>query len=327
MTEKERFLVTLLGRAADRFPFFDLEPSEETVRMWRRQGLPKRTSVAKFFDLELHHSVGLELRSSPFYHKAPDLLFDPDSFGRHYDPDDSHRYDPGYVKRCKRLNRAGHVLYVVASGGGLLQMLGVGDWDTLVAASEALVRRPDAVQALMDRTTDFYCDCLDRVLSKVSVDYASFYEPIASNAGPVISPEMFKRFALPGYRKVIDLLRKHDVPLRVMCTTGGDLSSLLPMVVDAGINGLWISNIMSAKMEYSKLRQEYGSDVALIGGIDTTALSRDEAAVRRAVMGTAPPLLESGHYLPCLDDRPRANTSFSLYRLYRELLAELALRG
>jgi uroporphyrinogen decarboxylase len=156
---------------------------------------------------------------------------------------------------------------------------------------------------------------------------ASFYEPIASNIGPVVSPEMFERFAMPGYRKVIDLLRKHDVPLRIMCTTGGDLGSLLPMLVDAGINGLWISNIVSAEMEYSRLRKEYGPDVALIGGIDSTALSRDESAVRRAVMETVPPLLESGRYLPCLDDRPRENTSFPLYRLYRELLAELALRG
>jgi uroporphyrinogen decarboxylase len=112
-----------------------------------------------------------------------------------------------------------------------------------------------------------------------------------------------------------------------MCTTGGDLSSLLPMLIDAGINGLWISNIMSAEMEYSKLRQAYGPDVALIGGIDATALSRDKTAVRRAVMGTVPPLIESGHYLPCLDDRPRDDTSFSLYSFYRELLAELALRG
>jgi uroporphyrinogen decarboxylase len=216
------------------------------------------------------------------------------------------------------------VVYVVASGGGLLQMLGVGDWDTLVAACEALVQRPGSIQELMERTTDFYCECLDRVLSKVSVDYASLYEPIASNVGPVVSPDMFKRFALPGYRKIVDLLEAHDVRLRVMCTTGGDLSSLLPMLVDAGINGLWISNITSANMRYSELRREYGPDVALIGGIDATALSRDEAAVRNAVMDTVPPLLESGRYLPCLDDRPRENTSFSLYRLYRETLAELA---
>jgi uroporphyrinogen-III decarboxylase len=327
MTEKERFLATLLGGEADRFPFFDLEPDAETIHLWRRQGLPRRRSMAEYFDLEPHQSVGLELRSAPFYHKAPDLLTDPESFRQHYDPDDPSRYAKGFEKKCRKLDSAGRVLYVTASGGGLLQMLGVGDWETLVGACEALVRRPESVRALMERTTDFYCECLDRVLSKVSVAYASLYEPIASNAGPVVSPEMFERFAMPGYRKVIDLLRKHDVPLRIMCTTGGDLSSLLPMFVDAGINGLWISNIMSEEMEYSRLRREYGPDVALIGGIDATSLSRNEATVRYAVMGTVPPLLESGRYLPCLSDRPRENTSFDLYRLYRELLAELALRG
>jgi Uroporphyrinogen decarboxylase (URO-D) len=327
MTEKERFLATLLGGDADRFPFFDLEPSGDTIRVWRRQGLPKRRSIAEFFNLEEHHSVGLELRSAPFYRKAPDLLSDPASFHRHYDPNDSRRYPRGLEQRCAQLDREGRVVSVVASGGGLLQMLGVGDWDTLVAACEALVRRPASVQALMERTTDFYCECLDRVLAKVSVAYASFYEPIASNTGPVVSPEMFNRYAVPGYRKTIDLLLRHDVPLRVFCTTGGDLRSLLPMLIDAGINGLWISNIMSAEMEYSKLRQEYGPEVALIGGIDATALSRDEDAVRQAVMETVPPLLEGGRYLPCLDDRPRINTSFSLYRHYRELLADLACRG
>lgn len=324
MTEKERFLATLLGGGADRFPFFDLEPDDETVRVWRRQGLPRRTSVAEFFHLETHHSVGLEIRSAPFYKMAPDLLWDPESFHRHYDIDDPDRYARGFVKRGERLNRSGRVLYVSASGGGILQMLGVGDWDTLVAACEALVRRPKHVQNLMDRTTDFYCACLERVLSKVTVDYASLYEPIASNAGPVISPEMFEKYSIPGYRKILDLLATYHVPLRIMCTTGGDLSPLLPSLIDAGINGLWISNITSPNMEYAHLRREYGSEVALIGGIDATALSRDEAAVRRAVEDTVPPLLESGHYLPCLNDRPRSNTSFALYCLYRELLADIA---
>jgi hypothetical protein len=327
MTEKERFLATLVGGGADRFPFFDLDPADETVRAWRRQGLPRRSSVAEFFGLETHHPVGVELRSAPFYRKAPDLLSDPGSFRRHYDADDPRRYPRSFVKRCAKLNRVGRVVYTVASGGGLLQMLGVGDWESLVAACEALVRRPDAVRQLMERTTDFYCEVLDRVLSEVSVDYASFYEPIASNAGPVVSPEMFAEFSMPGYRKVIDLLRKHGVSFRILCTTGGDLGSLLPMIVDAGINGLWISNIMTEEMHYSNLRREYGPDVALIGGIDATSLSQDEAAVRRAVMETVPPLIESGHYLPCLDDRPRPNTSFALYSFYRELLAELAIRG
>jgi len=327
MTEKERFLATLGGRDADRVPVFDLEPDDSTVEIWRQQGLPRRRTVAEHFRLETHESVGLEIRSAPFYKGAADLLESAEAFSRHYDPDDPNRCTADFEKRCGRLNQEGTVVYINASGGGLLQMLGVSDWDSLVAACDALVNRPAFVEALMDRTTDFYCHCLDRVLSKVDVDYASFYEPIASNSGPLISPEMFDRYAMPGYRKVLDLLRSHGVALRVFCTTGGDLSPLLPSLLDAGINGLWISNIMSTRMEYSTLRQEYGSAVALIGGIDCTALSRGEEAVRRTVMTTVPSLLAEGRYLPCLDDRPRDNTPFSMYRFYRELLAETAERG
>jgi len=327
MNQKERFLGTLLGGGADRFPFYDLEPAEETLERWQGEGLPPGKSVAEFFNLEKHYSVGLIIRSYPYFQKASDLLTDPSSFARHYDPDEPSRYARDFVERGKGLIEKGRVLYVDASGGGLLQMLGVGDWDSIVAACLALMERPRMVEELLERTTDFYCVCLERVLSRVPVDYASFYEPIASNTGPVISPAMFERFAMPGYRKVLGLLEKFKVPLRIFCTTGGNLTSLLPPLIDAGMNGLWISNIKSTGMEYPALRRTFGTHVALIGGIESGALTMDEAALRRAIEETVLPLLDSGRYLPCLDDRPRSNMSFAQYRLYRKVLEEIARKG
>ncbi len=324
MSQRQRFSGTLLGGETDRFPFFDLEPDADTIRRWRREGLPGQETVAAHFNLETHHSVGLELRSYPFYRKAPDILHDPSAFDRHYNPDQRSRYAGNFVKRNERLRRQGRVTYVDASGGGLLQMLGVGDWDSLRSACFALIERPKAVEHLLGRVTDFYCVCLERVLSKVPVDYAAFYEPIASNTGPVISPAMFARFAIPGYRKVIDLLKRYHVPLRILCTTGGNLTAFLPSLIDAGINGLWISNIRSADMQYAALRRQFGAGIALIGGIDASALARDEASIRRAVAETVPGLLANGRYLPCLDDRPRSNVPFAHYRLYRHLIAKIA---
>ncbi len=324
LTEKERFLLTLTANGADRFPFYDLEPAEETVNRWRRQGLPPNRSVADFFRLEGHHTVGPVVRSYPYFGKVSNLLDDDDAFERHYDLGHPNRFADDYVNRAKRLNAKGRVLYVDAGGGGLLQMLGVRDWKSMEAAMYAFVERPARVQELVDKTTDFHCLCLERLLSEVPVDYASFYEPIASNKGPVISPAMFKRFALPGYRKVLALLDKYRVPLRFLCTTGGDLTSLLPCLLEAGINGLWISNILTANMTYASLRRTYGPDLALIGGIDATALSRDAKAVRRVVEETVPELLESGRYLPCLDDRPRSNIPFAQYALYRKCLDAFA---
>jgi hypothetical protein len=324
MNPRQRFLGTLLNGKTDRFPYFDLEPDNKTLRKWHKEGFPRLSSFARHFNLEQHYSVGLTLRSYPFYKKATDLLNDESAFRRHYDPDQDSRYAQGFEEKCQRLHEKDRVLYVDASGGGFLQMLGVGDWNSLLAACDALINNPQRVVDLIDQTTDFYCVCLERVLSKVTVDYASFYEPIASNTAPVISPAMFERFAIPGYRKVLDLLKKYDVPLRILCTTGGNLTSLLPLLIDTGINGLWISNISSAGMQYRKLRQQFGPEIALIGGIDATALVQGEAVVRRVVTETVPELLERGRYLPCLDDRPRSNVPYASYQLYRRLLEEIA---
>ena len=327
MNEQERFLGTLLGKDTDRFPFFDLEPAEETLDRWLQEGLSPNTPVAEAFGLETHYSVGLTLRSSPFFRMAPDLLHDPSAFDRHYDVNDPARYEKDFVERADHLREAGRVLYVEASGGGLLQKLGVGDWKSFNAACSALILEPRLVEDLLKRTSDFYCICLERVLSQVRVDYASFYEPIASNHGPVISPDMFKRYAIPGYQKIISLLDKYDVPLRVFCTTGGDVTSLLGPLVDVGINALWISNIEVASMEYTALRRHFGDHISLIGGIDTGALRQDEKDLRNTVENTVLPLLQKGRYLPCLDDRPRVDIPFSKYRLYRQILEEIAQRG
>ena len=66
--------------------------------------------------------------------------------------------------------------------------------------------------------------------------------------------------------------------------------------------------------------------LANIGATQLGALVMEEA-IRRAVEKTVPPLLESGHYLPCLDDRPRSNIPFGNYRFFRRILEEMALKG
>ncbi|MBN2242080.1 MAG: hypothetical protein JW793_05270 [Acidobacteria bacterium] len=324
-TEKERFLNTLLGGGADRFPYFDLEPWEDTLERWRREGLPAGRTVAEFFSLEIHHPAGVMLRSFPYFQGAPDLLGDPAAFERHYDPGHPGRMEAGFELKCREAASSGKVVYTDAWGGGFLQMLGVHDWDSFVSAMVALRQDRPKVEALVERTTDFYCMLLEKLLAKASVDYATFYEPIASRSGPVVSPAMFRHFVLPGYRKVLNLLTRQGVPLRILCTTGGNLSALLPDLVEAGINGFWISSIRDAGMSYPELRRAFGPGIALIGGIDATSLARDEDAVRRAVDETVPCLLQQGHYLPCLDDRPRINHPFRQYRYFRRLLEETAL--
>jgi len=324
MSPRKRFLETLLGGKPDRFPSFDLDPAEETLGRWRGEGFPEEETFAGFFRLEPHHSAGLDLRSRPRYVGPPEPLDDEVFFARRYDPGDPERFAEDYVEKCALARREGRVVSVDAWAGGFLQMLGVGDWESMREAMYALVERPRMIERIVGRTIDFYCACLERVLSRVRVDYASFYEPIASNEGPVISPAMFERYAAPGYRKVLGLLERHGVPLRVLCTTGGDLTRLFPSLLEAGINGLWISSISAAGVKYPALRRAFGKELALIGGIDAEALRRSEEEILRAVDETVPGLLEEGRYLPCLDDRPRVDVSFARYVFFRRHLEKYA---
>ena len=82
-------------------------------------------------------------------------------------------------------------------------------------------------------------------------------------------------------------------------------------------------------MKYAALRRHFGEHISLIGGIDAGALrqDKDKETLRSEVEDTVLPLLEKGRYLPCLDDRPRIDISFSQYRLYRQVLEEIAQRG
>jgi hypothetical protein len=75
-------------------------------------------------------------------------------------------------------------------------------------------------------------------------------------------------------------------------------------------------------MNYPALRQEFGRDLRLIGGIDLDALREGKEAIRRA-MDEVMPLVEQGGYIPLADGRVRDDVPYEHYVYYRELLREI----
>ncbi len=78
-------------------------------------------------------------------------------------------------------------------------------------------------------------------------------------------------------------------------------------------------------MDYRSIRQEFGRDLRLIGGIDLDALRFGRDAIRRELLEKVPPLLESGGYIPLADGRVRSDVPYADYVYYRELLEQLTL--
>jgi uroporphyrinogen decarboxylase len=106
---------------------------------------------------------------------------------------------------------------------------------------------------------------------------------------------MFRTFALPRYKKVCRWL--HDRGIKhIGLDSDGNISKLIPIWLEAGINVLWPFEVQSG-MDVLEVRKTYGRDLVLMGGIDKRVLSRGGQSMREEV-DRVTPLVEDGGYIP-----------------------------
>jgi hypothetical protein len=93
----------------------------------------------------------------------------------------------------------------------------------------------------------------------------------------------------------------------------------------AGISMLWVSEAPEVQeLDYRRIRSELGPEIGLIGGIPLSILrSQAPDVIRSRLEEIVPPLLQSGRYVPLAAGRVREEIPWSVYRCYREVLAEL----
>ena len=117
-------------------------------------------------------------------------------------------------------------------------------------------------------------------------------------AGPLISPAMFRAFILPRYRRIMDLVRSRGVHA-IFVDSDGDVSQLIPLWLEAGINGVYPMEV-AAGMDVVALRREYGRDLRMTGGIDKRVLAEGREAIDRELAAKLP-LAQEGGYIPHID--------------------------
>ena len=240
------------------------------------------------------------------------------NLSRCLDPDDPARLPDDWDEQVAILRQRNYPLMLRVHRGFFLSM-GVSEWDRFHKLMILCTDAPDFVRTMMSLQGEFAARMTERVLQDLSVDAAIFSEPIGGNSGPLISPQMYADFVLGSYRPVFDVLAKYGVET-IILRTYANARILLPLVVDYGFNCLWACETDRTEMDYLDIRRQFGSQLRLIGGIDTDVLLQGREAIRRAVERVIPPLLQDGGYVPLLDGRVREYIPFEHYRYYRELL-------
>jgi uroporphyrinogen decarboxylase len=199
--------------------------------------------------------------------------------------------------------------------------MGVEGWHGFYEAIALTKDDPDLVKDVLRLQGELSAQLAERFLRRVKVDAALFSEPIGGDHGPLISPKMYADLVMPSYRPILEVLDKHDVPVRIVRTYANP-RPLVDLFIEAGFNCLWAVEAPPKAMDYPSIREQYGADLRLIGGIDTDALRQDRNAIQQAVDHVAP-LVKEGGFIPLLDGRVRDDVDFSAYLYYRELLNEI----
>jgi len=331
MDARQRFLETMRYGTPDHVPYVDRTIRQDTLDRWYQEGFPRGRTVAEFFDLDhwevfgVREQVLLDLHPHPDFTGRLQTRADIERWKQAHDPARPRRYPRDWPRHVRRWAERDHPLGIRVCRGFFLSLM-VGNWESLADVLYMIYDTPDVLAEMTTFLADFLVEVLTPALEAVQFDYALFGEPIASNTAPVVGPDVFRRFMQPLYLRLCDLLDAHGVEVRIF-DSHGHVQELIPVVLEAGINTLWVGNTGPAGLDYVALRRKYGRDLRLIGGIDVRVLEAGRAAVEAEVMRVVPSLLKQGGYVPMVDGRVRRYVPYEHYRSYRGLIRELVEGG
>jgi len=181
---------------------------------------------------------------------------------------------------------------------------------------------PVLIEDMMEHMLYMETEIIKRTLKDIKVQQATFWEDMCYKSGPMISPAMVRKFMMPRYKKITDLLHSYGVDV-IYLDCDGDVSELIPLWLESGVNLLWPFEV-AAGNDAVALRKKYGKDLIISGTIDKRTLVKGKEAIKEEVMSKVPFLLEQGGYFPSADHLVPPDVTFENYCYFVNLMREVA---
>jgi len=237
-------------------------------------------------------------------------------YRKRLDPADPRRVPDDFADRVARHRDETRDYPLCIWAGSLYGRL--RDWIGVENLSLMLYDDRVLVEEMVQRRADCIVEPLAKALAVakeqgVTYDYASMWEDICFNRGPLISPQMFREICAPHYRRITDLLRSYGCEV-IQLDCDGKIDDLIPIWLDAGVNCMFPLEIGDWADPFD-LRRRFGRDLLMRGGFDKHILARGPQAVTAEVRRLAP-LVEQGAFIPHCDHRVPADVSLANYVHY-----------
>ena len=342
MTNRERILRTCRCLPVDRLPFwFMFGPWGETMHRWRQEGLtdgdwrtpfgfdpgfeclPVDLGLFPKFTYEILHEDGIyqtvrgengiTWRQMKNTSGIPQYIDYPVKTRRDWEelrdtrlnPHSPERFPENWHAAIAGMTARGAAVQIGSYPYGLF-----GTLRDFMGVEELLVGfydEPELIHEMMDYLTDFWLAVYAKVLQDVQIDHIHIWEDMSGKQGPLISPEMFRRFMTPCYKKIVKYARDNNIAV-VSVDTDGNMDTLMPLLAESGIN-LVLPFEVQAGCNIVEFKRQY-PNICLCGGIDKLEIAKGRAAIDKELDRIAP-LLGGTGYIPALDHLVHPDVSFA----------------
>ncbi|HDD34015.1 MAG TPA: hypothetical protein ENG30_02570 [Thermofilaceae archaeon] len=125
-----------------------------------------------------------------------------------------------------------------------------------------MFREPSKVEFILDRIDELRWEEA-RILCELGVDVVYDGDDVGMQRGMMMSPEMWRRFLKPRYRRLIQLCHKHGVFF--MFHSDGWIEPIIPDLVEIGVDVL--NPVQPECMDPYRIKELYGDKLTLHGTI------------------------------------------------------------
>jgi hypothetical protein len=331
---RERWLSEGLHEADDVATATGMDPDWETG-MWDVHGMvnvgtisrePRQVLEETDTDRVVRTSLGAVHKESKLGSSIPHHIEEAlkptrqswDRFKRFIDPADPARRPADWQAKAEEIKHATHRVFPF-NAGSLFAM--PREWLGVEAVSYLAYDDPVLYEEIIECVADYFMALLGPVLDRVTLDFGYYFEDCCFNTGPLISPEIYRRFYDRHYRRMIEFYRSKGVRF-ILLDSDGKVDALIPCWLDSGIDIVFPIEVGTWRASPADLRRRFGRRLRMMGGVDKHVIPRGEKAIREHLAALAP-VVEDGGFIPLPDHRIPPDCSLDQFRTYVSVFKEV----
>lgn len=177
----------------------------------------------------------------------------------------------------------------------------------------------ELVEEMVEHLATLTSTVIRKAAEEIDIDYGGGWEDMCFNHGPIISPDMVRKFLTPNYKRITDVLRSNGCDI-IYTDCDGNINDMIDPWLEGGVNALFPTEV-AAGSDPIAIREKYGDKVPILGGVNKRKLIAGKSAIEDEIRRIKPYVIEGG-WIPHVDHRCPPDVTFENYIYYLHLKRE-----